>query len=876
MEKIRRWSWVFSLFFLLMLIGVADYMLWGNVHQYIPNELAYAAPIGFTIAMALFLSSFWIKKRVWLRKSFRGIALLGVLLSVAGVVVVDMAYVSVRNSFSDIQLKSVTDYTPVMTTRVFDIHGREICRFTRENRMRVELADISPKIQKAFIAAEDGDFYAHAGIDVKSIIRAMVVNLESGKTKQGASTITQQVLKRIAVGKEKTFGRKALEAVGAIEVEKILTKEQILEIYLNEIYLGNNAYGVEEASRMYFNKPAKDVTWAEAAMLAGLAKAPASDSPHRHQDEASERYAYVLGRLFVTGMITLEERNAIKETPINLAKNAVINPMEAPYACEEIRRDLLWAYGEKKLYEEGLLVYSTIDMRMQQIAQDVVMNGLETYEKVVGDGEKNRFLGPTDFNAARANGECIEKSGNFPVGVRDANATISAISKGGITMCVYGHQLQMLASDAKILLAWKKNGQTLRVGDVIPVRAIDVTEKIKKEERIIRYATWAPRTTKEDGDLLGRRVNPLQASLVAVDQSSGEVRAIVGGYDFYENQFNHATQGHPQVGSSIKPYVYLTGLMHGVTVADVMNDHAQCYSLPAKWCPANYSGYNGNVSLRTALASSLNSISVQILMQSGLSNVIETMTKLGIDTTGKSSDGGLWVPKHASIAVGSAAIPLWQQVMAYATIAANGKEMPTQKFGKFSEKNKDFSYRKRGLLVRKIVDKRGVVIFEQKVDVQQDQKQAVPADAAYALIYLMRGAIEDPGGTATRVRELGRPAAGKTGTSDSEKNVWFVGFTQDLVAGVWVGREMPEHIGNKATGGGVAMPFWLEFMKRVYALEPEKYPARDFPVPSEVVRVYRDGKMIPYLQGNVPEDVVSKVDVTKYVPLEPIEEEVPK
>lgn len=751
---------------------------------------------------------------------FRSLSLLFAILTFAGTMMLPY----LRQRFTEglpNDMSAVVNYDPTVATRVYSADDELICTFSTTNRVRVPLDTVPLHVRQAFIAAEDDDFYSHHGIDPISMVRAGLANFRGGGTRQGASTITQQVVKMVVLrNSERTYRRKIQEILIAVELERRLSKDQILEIYLNQIFLGHGSYGIEAAAETYFGKSASELTLAEAAMLAGLPQAPSRYSPFSHYDQARRRMRYVLDRMVALGFITQAQRDdALRQEIAIISQEDPLNHTAAPYFCDHVRRELKRMYGNRAVFEEGLTVRTTLDMRMQRAAEAAVRRGLIDLERRIG------FNGPEGHDD-NYGGTCTGP----PETVADDTIEVGRVAAVGanLSVCVRGNVFPFDPDDVRRIGAWETSSHRhLAVGDLMSVMIQTVTTGPAGHQTTVRRAISARRTGGPD------HPEALQAAIVVVDPHTGELRALVGGYDFMENQFNNATMARRQPGSSIKPYVYLTALMGtddvpGLTVDAHIVDGPRCYSTASgTWCPTNYENrFLGDVSLRTALAQSLNSVSVQLAARYGIDNVIRTMRTLGISAP---------LDRVLPLAVGSADISPWEHTFAYASIAAGGRRIPRHP-GATSA----------GIFITRVTAGDGRVLYEYDERPREEWPQAVPAADAYALTYLMRGVVEE--GTGRRVRELRRPACGKTGTTNDHRDVWFMGFTTDLVAGVWVGRTTPDPIGPRATGGAVALPIWLAFMQ---AAHPDT-PPTEFPVPDDVSLVRVDtGELIPYQRGRM-------------------------
>jgi len=717
-------------------------------------------------------------------------------------------------------MRRVTEYDPAVATDVYDRNGEHVCSFNTQYRVRLRIDKMGKLIPAAVTAAEDDAFYRHHGIDPMAIARAAYKNLAGGRTKQGGSTITQQVVKQVLLANsERTIRRKVQEIILAVELERRLTKAQILEVYLNHVFLGHNAYGVEAAARTYFGKSASEVTVAEAALLAGLPQAPSRYSPFSHYPVARERMRYVLGRMQAIAAITpAQHREALAEEIAVITVADPLNRSSAPYFCDLVRRELKSMFSNTLIFDRGIVAHTTLDMAMQRKAEASVRLGLLDLERRLG------YAGAEDHDKT-FDGECKGPVSEMADGALGRAVVMIAGNKPKV--CMRGVLYPLHPEDIARMRDWEKKGYpVLAPGDVLTMRIETVTEPTSKGPVAKRYALPARRT----GGAQVKRA--LQAAMVVADPKTGELRALVGGYDFAENQYNNATMALRQTGSAVKPFVYLSGLMHGMTVADRMVDNQRCYGTASgTWCPRNYDDkFYGEVDLRTALAKSLNSISVQIGVRVGVDEIIRTMRRLGV--TAK-------LDRALPITVGSEDLTPWEMTYANVAIAAGGKRIPRHPGSD-----------RAGVFLTKVEDNTGKTIFTMPQVPRKEWPQVVPSADNYALIELMKGVVEQ--GTGQRVRELRRPAAGKTGTTNNSHDVWYMGFTTDLVAGVWIGRQSSHYsIGGDATGGAVALPLWLAFMKSAH---PD-VPPTDFPPPDDILLVPNYfGQLTPFQQGRIPED----------------------
>ena len=706
-------------------------------------------------------------------------------------------------------LSELLDYQPNRKSIVLSSDGEEVGAFSIENRRIIALERMPPHVPAAFLSAEDRRFYKHKGFDLVGIARAAWTNFRSdGAIKQGGSTITQQIIKNtLLVGEEEIsslglapdeyeklrkslkYRRKMKELILAVRLERELTKAQILSIYLNHIYLGHGAYGVGAAAQTYFGKEVEDLTVAEAAMLAGLVASPTKYAPHRNMQLARERQRYVLGHMLEDKYLSDAEYQAALDEPLALVDESDLNHLASPYFVETIRQIATKRYGNRELFKGGLKFYSTLDTRMQSTAENALRRGLESLDRKLG------FRGPIGSVALALRGTWTGGPAHPLSGASDDSgaladqllpeqrygAMIVDLPKTGTGVIVDlgPKRLSLAEVDAKDIRAWRrdKTNDAAKLGDLLPVRlAVDGAS-----------VTLAQRPV-------------LQGAMVVIEPASGRVRAIVGGYDWTGSQFNRATQAKRQVGSSIKPFIYAAALESGKTPVERMTDGPfSVTTATGVWTPANYDNkYMGSVTLMTALAYSLNTISVQLVVGFGLDRLIEILRGFGVQSP---------IPRHISISLGTPDLTLLEIAAGYAGIASGGRRVTPRFFDLVTDTSG-----------RVVEDLRDAPLGP----------QVISPEVAYVTINLMKGVVQR--GTARYASTLGRPAAGKTGTSANYRDVWFTGFTADLLVAVWIGRDDSTPIGDKITGGGVAVPIWVEFMQKAHP----RTAIRDFPVPANV------------------------------------------
>jgi penicillin-binding protein 1A len=739
-------------------------------------------------------------------------------------------------------LGALADYAPSRRSVVFSPSGEEIGAFAIENRKVVPLDRIPAHVVAAFLSAEDRRFWEHGGVDPIGIVRAAIKNFGSDEIQQGGSTITQQIIKQTLLVDEekfprgvlppdeereliriKKYQRKMKELILAVRLERELTKAEILTIYLNHIYLGPGGYGVGAAAEKYFGKNVENLTVAEAALLAGVVAAPTDFAPTNNMELSRQRQREVLRRMREDGYISDEELASARQEPIALVREGDLNHLAAPYFVEHLRQAATREFGNSTLFKGGMRIYSTLDSRAQRVAEAALAHGLENLDRRLGfrgpighvpPDERAAFAsGPPHpyrrgTTAASGVGEQIEPDAVY------AAMIVDLPRRGGIALDLGPVELTLIEKDVDDLRAWRSDTkQPLQVGDLLPVRLGEGD---------------APATLAQTPSL--------QGALIAMEPATGRVVAMVGGYDWAASQLNRATQANRPVGSSIKPFIYGAAFAQGHTQIDIIDDGP--IGVPTAtgvWYPSNYDGkFAGNVTIRTALAKSLNTVAVQLLQGVGIDRVIEVMRGFGI-----TSD----IPRHASISLGTPDITLLEMAAGYAGIASGGRRVTPR-------------------IWDLVTDASGEVLVDTRN--QPPGPQVFSPDVAYVLVDAMKGAILR--GTAKAAQPIGRPAAGKTGTGANFKDVWFIGFTADLLCGVWIGRDDATPIGDKITGGGAAVPIWLEFMQRAH---PDT-PIRDFPVPPGVsfARVREgssdaagpgpDAAWVPFARGTMPARLAGK------------------
>jgi penicillin-binding protein 1A len=695
-------------------------------------------------------------------------------------------------------LGSLREYNPPIITEVYSDEGEVIGRFWEEKRIIVSIDQLPKHLINAFIAAEDARFFQHEGVDVSGIMRAFMKNLKAGKIEQGGSTITQQVTKSLLLkNPEKTYRRKAREVTLSLQIEKTFSKERILFLYLNQIYLGHGAYGVEAAARTYFQKSSTDLNLAECALLAGLPQAPSRYSLILHFDRAKSRQEYVLTRMREEGYITREEEEEALKADVMVESESENVFKKAPYFGEHVRKYLEKKYGRDLLYRGGLKVYTTMNLKMQRAAQDAVRKGVVELDKRDGYRGPLKNLSPEEMEAFRLEAEEKYQANPPEMGevveglVEELDDQLKEVrvSIGGTTGVLAIKDMKWArkpdpaipyyADRAKV----KMPSEVLKKGDLILVKII---------KKGTEPNTWQLSLDQQP---------EVQGALFSMEAESGRVRAMVGGSDFYISQFNRAIQAKRQPGSAFKPFIYAAALDWGMNPATIIIDAPYISSMNPDeelWRPKNYKGkFFGPTLFRDALIMSRNVITIKILKKIGIRHVIEYSRRMGIK-------GDL--NPDLSLALGSSGMSLAEITRAYTVFANGGKQVEP-------------------IFISRIEDRDGRIIEES----QPSSLQTISKETAFVMTDLLKAVVQE--GTGWRVKALKRPAAGKTGTTNDLRDAWFLGFTPDLVTGVWTGYDDIKPMGRGETGSRAASPIWLHYMSEVL----KDRPVEDFAVPEGVV-----------------------------------------
>jgi penicillin-binding protein 1A len=719
------------------------------------------------------------------------------------------------------------DYEPAVMTRVHASDGSLVAEYARERRLFIPIQAVPKLVTNAFLAAEDKNFYEHGGIDFTGIARAGLVyvqNYGSRRRPQGASTITQQVAKNFLLTNEVSMQRKIKEALLALKIERTYSKDKILELYLNEIYLGLGAYGIAAASLLYFDKSVHELTIAEAAYLAALPKAPSNLHPFRHRERAIERRNYVVDRMVEIGFATAQQGEAAKKEPLSITPRPTgAQLFAAEYFAEEVRRYVYDNYGEKVLYEGGLSVRTTLDPKMQVLARKVLTDGLVKYDEAQGwRGAVGKLDMSGDWGIKLAEVKVLSDIAPWRIAVvldvSDQAARIGfqpGREPGGAALkerqianiLLDGVKWAKAASGPTKGRTPTKMQQVLEPGDVIYV------EPLNKEQNTYRL----------------RQVPEVSGAITVMDPWTGRVLALVGGFSYDQSQFNRATQALRQPGSSFKPFVYAAALDNGYTPSTVVMDapiEVDQGSGLGVWRPENYSGkFYGPQTLRFGIEHSRNVMTVRLAQDVGMPLINEYAKRFGVYDD---------MPPYLSFALGAGETTVLKMTTAYSMFANGGKRVKFTLIDRIQNRYGKTIYRHdqrecRGCEADKWRNQPEPGLIDKR-------EQVLDPMTAYQITSMMEGVVQR--GTATTVREVGKPVAGKTGTTNDEKDAWFVAFSPDLAVGVYIGYDKPKHLGRGGTGGGLAAPIVKEFLKTALADKP----AVPFRVPAGIKLIRIDPK----------------------------------
>ena len=750
------------------------------------------SPLGFTQRASPSMPR---RQRRWLRWLLLLGGLVSVLVLVCATVAGVIAYRTLTKNLP--QLAELENYQPSLVTKIYARDGELLADFFIEKRFLVPLQEIPLHVRQATIAVEDARFYSHSGIDFLGVLRALWVNFRAGEVKEGASTITQQVARSLFLTRERTLSRKLREIILAHRIEQHFSKDQILEMYLNQIFYGHNIYGVEAAAQMYFGKSVTALTLAEGALIAGLPSAPNRFSPFKDVALSVKRREHVLRRMLEEGYISTEQISAAQQEAVQLSAVKPQISHKASYFVEYVRQYLEEHYGATGLYRGGFRVHTTLDIRLQQAAERALQRGVLTADKRHGyQGTTQRVMltGDAVTDAALITAITLPADSDPTIHVGETlPGVVLKVSPSEVTVAVKTLR-GVLPREG---VAWARTPdlqlefhqrralsppEIFRPGDVIRVRIVQVDPTGK-----------APQLALEQTPVV-------QGALLAMETGSGHVLAMVGGYDFGKSQFNRATQALRQPGSAFKPVIFAAAFEAGLTPASIIVDAPFVKEgAPGQeaWKPENYTGkFYGPTTLRTALTHSRNLVTVRLLDKIGVPAAIAYARRLGIRSP---------LAPYLSLGLGASEVTLVELTTAYGVFANEGMYVPP-------------------VFITKIVDARGEILEERFPEAHR----VVSPEIAYMMTNMLEGVIQN--GTGRRVRVLGRPAAGKTGTTNDFRDAWFLGYTPEIVTGVWLGIDDRTTLGHGEAGGRVASPIWLEFMQEAV----RGYPITDFAIPPGV------------------------------------------
>ena len=715
-----------------------------------------------------------------------GLALMG--LALLAIVVV-LAYPQLPS------LEALTDYQPKIPLRVYTSDGHLIGEFGEERRALVRIQEVPPTMKQAILAAEDERFYQHPGVDTIGVLRAAYANFSSGGKRQGASTITMQVARNFFLSSEKTLARKVYEALLAFKIENNLSKDEILEIYINQIYLGQRAYGFAAAAQIYYGKPLKSVSIAEAAMLAGLPKAPSSFNPVANPRRAKQRQLYVLRRMRELGHIDDAQMAEAQKQDLRIKRDVNEFGVRADYVAE-MARQIVFERFQEEAYTRGLRVITTILKADQEAAYASLRRGVIDYDK------RHGYRGATGFADLGQPGSALDET--LEEALQDEPDSDDI------------HAAVILEASPKLVKAYRRGGETVQVtGEGLKFALRMLEDKAPANKRLRRGAViYVQKDDKGHWQIV--QLPEVEAAFVAANPTDGAIRALVGGFDFSRNKFNHVTQAWRQPGSSFKPFIYSAALEKGFTPASIIQDEPLVVSAAETgsqaWEPKNYDGkYEGPMSMRTGLAKSKNLVSIRILKSIGTHYAQDYVTRFGFEADKH--------PPYLTMALGAGSVTPWQHLSGYAVFANGG-------------------YRIQPYIVKQILDDKGNVLAEaQPLSAGDENLRVIDPRNAYLMDSMMHDVVRR--GTATRALALKRSdLAGKTGTTNDFVDAWFCGYQPTLVGVAWIGFDQPKKLGNGETGGSAALPIWLGYMEKALKNVPESH----MPTPEGLISIKLPGE----------------------------------
>ncbi len=681
-------------------------------------------------------------------------------------------------------VSALADYRPKLPLRVFSAEGVLLGEFGEERRHLMPIGEIPQIMADAVLAIEDTRFYEHDGVDYRGVIRAALANLWRVKS-QGASTITMQVARNVYLSTEKTYTRKIYEILLTFKLEHLLTKRQILEIYMNQIFLGNRAYGFATAAETYFGKPLKDISVAEAAMLAGLPKAPSTYNPISNPKRAKARQLHVIERMLENGFINQAQADAAKNQKLNVRYSTDSGQIHAEFIAETVRQLIFAQYGEAT-YTRGLNVYTTVRASEQEAAYKALRAGIMNFER------RQIYRGPEEYVTLPSGPQELEDAIDEALLDHPDNGDVMAA--------------MVLEASAKKVVVIRQDGETVEItGEGLRPAQSGLSDKAAANIRIRRGAVIRVAQLPKGGWEI-TQLPEVEGAFVAIDPLTGAIRALVGGFDFEKNKFNHVTQAWRQPGSSFKPFIYSSALEKGFTPATVINDAPLFFDAGVTggqpWEPHNYDGkFEGPMSMRRGLAKSKNMISIRILQAVGAQYAQDWITRFGFDADKH--------PAYLTMALGAGSVTPLQMASAYSVFANGG-------------------YRTNPWLISRVSEQMGSVLMQTKPPVLDDSARVIEARNAFIMDSLLQE-VTRTGTAASAQAKLKRPDLyGKTGTTNDSMDAWFAGFQPTLTAVAWIGYDTPHKLGDRETGGGLSLPVWIQFMtqalKNVPVLEPTVPP----------------------------------------------------
>lgn len=730
------------------------------------------------------------RRPTWLRWLLRAIAWMAGLAFAGALALALIIAVALAMAYPNLpDISDLADYRPKLPLRVYSAEGALLGEFGEERRNLTPIAEIPKVMKDAVLAIEDTRFFQHGGVDYKGMLRAGLANLGRMKS-QGASTITMQVARNVYLSSEKTFTRKIYEVLLTFKLEHFLTKDQILEIYMNQIFLGNRAYGFAAASEVYFGKPLKSVTIAEAAMLAGLPKAPSAYNPISNPKRARARQLHIIDRMEENQFITPEQADSARKEVLKIRTGTDNTRIHAEYVAEMARQLIFAQYGNEA-YTRGLNVYTTLNAGEQEAAYRALRRGIMDYER------RQHYRGPEKFVTLPNTPQELEEAIDDILAEHPDNGDVLSA--------------MVLEASSRKIVAMRPNGDTLEItGDGLKPVQSGLSDKAPPNIKIRRGAVIrVAKTAKNTWE--ATQLPEVEGAFVAIDPRNGAIRALVGGFDFDKNKFNHVTQAWRQPGSSFKPFIYSAALEKGFTPATVINDGPLFFDAGVTggkpWEPKNYDGkFDGPMTMRSALARSKNMVSIRILQAVGPRNGQEWATRFGFEADKH--------PAYLTMALGAGSVTPMQMAVGYSVFANGG-------------------YRVNPWLITRVTDQKGRVLSEIPPVPTENHERVIEARNAFVMNSLLQEITRS--GTAARAQAtLKRPDLyGKTGTTNDSWDAWFAGFQPTIAAVTWIGYDTPRNLGSRETGGGLSLPVWISFMEQALKGVPVMEPT----VPPGVVNV---------------------------------------